>query len=87
MSFDLILEQHDVWLFRDGRPFTAGEDIRARSLFLPTPFTVQGAIRARVLFSSSVSPADYAGPNPSPKAQDLRRRIGVPGQDYGQLRL
>lgn len=87
MSFDLILEQHDVWLFRDGRPFTAGEDIRARSLFPPTPFTVQGAIRARVLFSSSVSPADYAGPNPSPKAQDLRRRIGVPGQDYGQLRL
>lgn len=87
MSFDLILEQHDVWLFRDGRPFTAGEDIRARSLFPPTPFTIQGAIRARVLFSSPVSPADYAGPNPSPAAQDLRRRIGAPGQGYGQLRL
>ncbi len=87
MSFDLILEQHDVWLFRDGRPFTAGEDMRARSLFPPTPFTIQGAIRARVLFSSPVSPADYASPNPSPAAQCLRGRIGAPGQGYGQLCL
>ncbi|GIU81025.1 MAG: type III-B CRISPR module-associated protein Cmr3 [Acidobacteria bacterium] len=87
MSFELLIEPHDVLLFRDGRPFRAGEDTRARSLFPPTPFTVQGAIRARVLFSSGVSLADYASPNPSQEAQQLRQQIGVPGQKYGSLRL
>ncbi len=87
MSFELLIEPHDVLLFRDGKPFAAGEDIRARSLFPPAPFTVQGAIRARVLFSSGVSPADYASLNPSPRAQQLRQKIGVPGENYGSLRL
>ncbi len=85
--WQLVLEPHDVLLFRDGRPFTAGEETRARSLFPPTPFTVQGAIRARVLFSSGVSPLDYASERPSPRAQELHRLIGRPGRDYGRLRL
>ncbi len=87
MSFDLVIEPHDVLLFRDGRPFTAGEDTRARSLFPPTPFTIQGAIRARMLFSSGVSLADYVSSNPSPQAQQLHQKIGMPGRDYGSLRL
>lgn len=87
MSFELLIEPHDVLLFRDGKAFTAGEDIRARSLFPPTPFTMQGAIRARVLFSSGVSPANYASSNPSPEAQQLRQKIGALGQGYGNLRL
>jgi CRISPR-associated protein Cmr3 len=45
----LFIEPLDVWLFRDGRPFDAGADHRARSLFPPNPTTVQGALRAKVL--------------------------------------
>ncbi|RMF52943.1 MAG: type III-B CRISPR module-associated protein Cmr3 [Bacteroidetes bacterium] len=86
MSFGLIIQPHDVLLFRDGKPFSAGTDIRARSLFPPTPFTIQGAIRARVLFSSGVSPADYAQ-GTTQAAQQLRNLIGSPQGSYGQLRL
>ncbi|MDI7276942.1 MAG: type III-B CRISPR module-associated Cmr3 family protein, partial [Anaerolineae bacterium] len=42
----LFLEAVDVWLFRDGRPFSAGSDHRARSLFPPLPTTVQGMVRS-----------------------------------------
>ena len=86
MSFGLMIQPHDVLLFRDGKPFSAGTDIRARSLFPPTPFTIQGAIRARVLFSSGVSPADYVQ-GTTPAAQRLRNLIGSPQGSYGQLRL
>lgn len=55
----LFLEPSDVWLFRDGRPFVAGEDHRATSLFPPNPSTVQGALRAKMLAESGVSFEDY----------------------------
>lgn len=45
----LFLEPVDVWFFRTGKPFTMGEDQWAQSFFPPTPNTVQGAIRSRVL--------------------------------------
>jgi CRISPR-associated protein Cmr3 len=86
MSFGLMIQPHDVLLFRDGKPFSAGTDIRARSLFPPTPFTLQGAIRARILFSSGTSPADYVQ-GTTPAAQQLRNLIGSPQGSYGQLRL
>lgn len=41
----------DVWLFRDGKPFTAGDDNGARSMFPPTPLTVQGALRQHISVS------------------------------------
>lgn len=45
----LFLEPVDVWLFRDGKPFDAGSDHRARSLFPPYPSVMQGAIRSHHL--------------------------------------
>lgn len=42
----LFIEPADVWLFRDGRPFDAGSDHHAASLFPPPPSVIQGAIRA-----------------------------------------
>lgn len=45
----LFLEPLDVWLFRDGRPFDAGSDHRARSLFPPYPSVIQGVIRSHQL--------------------------------------
>lgn len=42
----LFLEPMDVWLFRDGKPFSAGNNHRARSLFPPLPTTAQGMVRS-----------------------------------------
>lgn len=81
----LFIEPNDVLLFRDGKPFSAGEDHRARSLFPPTPFTMQGVVRSKVLFDSGISPADYA--SGAPAAAPLLQQIGAPGGGYGQLRL
>lgn len=86
MSFSLIIQPHDVLLFRDGKPFSAGSDTRARSLFPPTPFTIQGAIRARVLFTAEVSLAEYYQ-QATQKAQELLNLISARDKGYGQLRL
>lgn len=85
MIWQLFIEPNDVLLFRDGKPFTAGEDHRARSIFPPTPFTMQGVVRSKILFDSGVSLSDYA--HGAPSAQELIRQIGRPGGNYGQLRL
>ncbi|HXH09566.1 MAG TPA: type III-B CRISPR module-associated protein Cmr3 [Alphaproteobacteria bacterium] len=76
----IFIEPSDVLLFRDGRPFVAGEDHRAVSLFPPTPLTIQGAIRSRVLADKGVSYAAYAS-----------GAVSVPeigyADNYGQVRL
>lgn len=51
----LFIEPLDVWLFRDGRPFAAGSDHRAESLFPPFPTTTLGAIRRRELVNQGVN--------------------------------
>jgi len=83
--WSVFIEPVDVLLFRDGRPFTASEDHRARSLFPPTPFTLQGAIRVCLLFTSGVDPADYA--RGAPAARTLLQQIGPPGGGYGRLQV
>jgi CRISPR-associated protein Cmr3 len=39
----IVIRPMDVWLFRDGKPFMAGEDHAAETLFPPSPFTLQGS--------------------------------------------
>lgn len=51
----LMLSPLDVWLFRDGRPFDAGDDHYARSLFPPYPSVIQGAIRSHHLVVKGVN--------------------------------
>jgi CRISPR-associated protein Cmr3 len=43
------IEALDTLFFRDGRPFTAGEDVEAHGLFPPHPMTLQGLIRSLLL--------------------------------------
>lgn len=58
----------DVWTFRDGRPFSAGEDTRARSHALPSPFTLLGAFRTAALLEKGIAPKDfYEGRTPCPE--------------------
>ncbi len=56
----IVIRPMDVWLFRDGRPFTAGEDHLADSVFPPSPFTLQGAIRTKVLVDAGVDLVEFA---------------------------
>lgn len=72
MKQTLLIEPSDVWLFRDARPFAAGEQGRAVSVFPPTPQTVQGAIRSARL-SLSGEPFDV-----SMWSDALRKEIGDP---------
>lgn len=44
----LFIEPNESLLFRTGRPFVAGENNFAETLFPPTPETLQGAIRATI---------------------------------------
>jgi len=74
----LFLEPLDVWLFRDGRPFTAGEQFRAASRFPPSPLVVQGALRAYHLMVHSTVP--------SWDAAAVGEVVGGP-EDWGPLRL
>lgn len=55
----LEIRPQDVWLFRDGKPFSAGQDHSANSMFPPTPLTVQGALRQKVSVSLGVSLQEY----------------------------
>lgn len=45
----LFLEALDAWMFRDGKPFNAGEGHLASSIFPPTAHTIQGALRTLLL--------------------------------------
>ena len=76
----IVIRSVDVWLFRDGKPFTAGEDHIAESTFPPSPFTLQGAIRTRVLADKGVNLSEFAcqrQPDPD---------VGY-GDNFGKLRL
>jgi CRISPR-associated protein Cmr3 len=90
----IFLEPLDVWVFRDGRPFSAGEDHHAKSVFPPSPFTIQGSLRSKVLVENCGNLDKYAGRNGNascPKCGSesecpLRQEIGTPGNP-GPFRL
>jgi CRISPR-associated protein Cmr3 len=71
----LFIEPSDVWLFRDGKPFDAGADHRAASLFPPNPSTLQGAIRSNVLALYGVDFEDFRRGQAAP---EIHAQIGYP---------
>ncbi len=76
----LFIEPSDVWLFRDARPFSAGETSRAAGIFPPTPQTMQGMVRSLRLGQSQET-FDYRR-----WSSALQGQIGQPN-DYGALTL
>ncbi len=78
----LFIEPNEPLLFRTGRPFDAGENNFAESLFPPTPETLQGAVRATI--------ATYWHPHKNIAAAfddpDLTNLIGD-RKGYGRFRL
>jgi CRISPR-associated protein Cmr3 len=78
MTIWLFIEPSDVWLFRDGKPFDAGAEHRARSLFPPNPTTIQGALRSKLLFDSGVDLRAFA--SKETVARQAKDWIGWPGE-------
>jgi CRISPR-associated protein Cmr3 len=73
----IFIEPIDVWLFRDGRPFSAGEGHIAHSIFPPTPMTMQGVLRSLILGHTDVDWIEFRE-QATPKAQGLGKSIGYP---------
>lgn len=77
----LEIQPTDVWLFRDGKPFAAGEDHLARSMFPPTPLTVQGALRQKISVSKGVSLKQYkAASKGKASTDDAKEVVGYIGE-------
>jgi CRISPR-associated protein Cmr3 len=74
----LYIEPSDVWMFRDARPFPTDQGLTARSMFPPSPFTVQGALRSSLLGRLAVSWHDYAF-GAGAGIEQVWARLGRPG--------
>lgn len=73
----VFIEPTDVWLFRDGRPFDAGSDHRAASVFPPPPSVIQGALRAAYVAFQGATMDDYV----EGKLPHIEQVIGKPGAE------
>lgn len=54
MTHWYFIEPVDMWMFRDSKPFAAGQAFSARSQFPPTPQTMQGVVRSNYLEAQNV---------------------------------
>jgi CRISPR-associated protein Cmr3 len=79
----LSIEATDVWMFRDSKPFSAGQNFVARSMFPPSPQTMQGILRSAYLETRGVDWRAYASGR---ERQDLYDDVGD-ASTLGQLRL
>ncbi|GBC81417.1 hypothetical protein HRbin10_00529 [bacterium HR10] len=84
MSATIFIEPLDVLLFRDGKPFTGGEDHLARSVFPPPPSTVYAAIRSHLLSHHFGRFEAFREGREVPP--ELTEEIGSPS-DFGALEL
>lgn len=69
----LFIEPMDVWLFRDGRPFDAGLQHRAESMFPPFCSVIAGAIRSYQLARLGISLDNSRAEN----RQKIRDMVGT----------
>lgn len=72
----IFIEPLDVLIFRDGRPFTAGEQHVARSLFPPSPLTFYGSIRSKILSEHYVGLGPFKN-NSSQWPRNVMEEIGT----------
>jgi CRISPR-associated protein Cmr3 len=87
----IFIEPTEPLLFRTGRPFNAGENNFAETIFPPTPETLQGALRAMIAVQWGKAQGDKARTineifNESAIVRLIGRRIGD-GNTYGRFRI
>jgi CRISPR-associated protein Cmr3 len=75
-----FIEPCDVWMFRDSKPFTAGQSFVARSQFPPTPQTMQGVVRSNYLETQNVNWQAYG-------KGKINTAVGTPSElgDFSQI--
>lgn len=81
----LFIEPNDILMFRDGRPFSGGDDHFARGIFPPSPSTIYGAFRSHVL-SIAWSEFNKFASNPDQIPSHIQKEIGTP-EKIGSLML
>lgn len=79
----VFIEPHDVWMFRDAKPFSAGLHFYAQSHFPPNPQVIYGVVRSHYLEANRIDYAAYAAGRVSQSVIDV---IGTPDTP-GNLRI
>lgn len=74
----LFLQPNDTFFFRDGRPFTKGEQSEGHSIFPPLPSTILGALRTLYIAEHGDLASFYAGA--------MAQTIGTPNS-LGSMQL
>lgn len=74
----LFVRPLDVWLFRNGKPFNAGTDHRAETVFPPLPTVLQGAIRTHYIEQHGGIPAYLNGEYLN--GDDVANKVGKKGE-------
>lgn len=87
----IFIEPTEPLLFRTGRPFNAGENNFAETIFPPTPETLQGALRAMIAAQWGKAQTDKARTineifNESAIVRLIGKRVGD-RNIYGQFRI
>ncbi len=75
----LFLQPNDTFFFRDGKPFTKGDQSEGHSIFPPLPSTVLGALRSAYIAEFGDLPLFYSG--------RMRDIIGTPESLCDVIRL
>jgi CRISPR-associated protein Cmr3 len=82
----ITIEANDVLMFRDSKPFAAGQSFVARSMFPPNPQVMTGVIRSAVVDAAGVSFPDFL----QGKTPQIYDKIGNPQEEkptLGNLKL
>lgn len=76
----LFIEPNDVLMFRDGKPFSGGDDHFARGNFPPPPSTVYGALRSHIL---SIRSGQFEAfkKEPNTISKEIIDEIGTPAKN------
>lgn len=74
----LFLQANDTFFFRDGRPFTKGDQSDGYSIFPPLPTTILGALRTAYIAEHGDLSSFYAG--------KMKKTIGTP-DSLGSMHL
>jgi CRISPR-associated protein Cmr3 len=73
----LFIEPNDILMFRDGKPFSGGDDHFARGSFPPAPSTIYGALRSHILSIQS-GEFDTFKKEPNKIDKTITNEIGTP---------
>lgn len=76
----IFIEPNDVLMFRDGKPFSGGDDHFARGTFPPPPSTVYGALRSHILSTAWPEYGKFAS-DYELIPEHVKKEVGTPAEN------